>query len=82
MVHAAGESAPGNLPAGTFAVVLAVRDEAALAMLEACLRAGGAPVTAIREDDAPYHGSLTALGLRPAPRGTYARWLAALPLLR
>ena len=41
VVHAAGESSPGNLPEGTYAIVLAVPDEGALKAVAARLQLAG-----------------------------------------
>ena len=82
LVHAAGESSPGTLDAGTFAVVLAVPDEAALIREARRLGAAGVVYKAIREPDGPWNNALMALGLSPAPRSHLRRHLANLPLLR
>lgn len=81
-VHAAGESSPGNLPEGTYAVVLAVPDEPALRTLEARLRMAGVAFRSIVEVDEPYAGALMALGLEPRPRSAVSRLLSSIPLLR
>ena len=65
LVHAAGESAPGNLPSGTHAVVLGVKNEAALHEVERRLFQFGIAHHAIREPDAPWSGALMALGIPP-----------------
>jgi len=80
IVHAAGESSPGNLSSDTYAVVLAAADEAELGALEHRLVAGGIGHRAIRE---PAMGnSLTAIGCAPAPKTNFRRWLSNLPLYR
>lgn len=82
LVHAAGESSPGNLPEDTHAVVLVVANEPALEVVRARLaRAGIAHVT-IREPEAPWNGSLMALGLRPERKENLRRYLSSLALLR
>jgi peptidyl-tRNA hydrolase len=65
LVHAAGESAPGNLAPGTHAVVLGVESEAALQEIEARLFQFDVPHHAIREPDAPWLGALMAIGIPP-----------------
>jgi peptidyl-tRNA hydrolase len=80
IVHAAGESSPGNLDDGTFAVVLAAADEPELAAIERRLGAAGLAPRAIREPD--LGGALTALGLPPAPKSSMRRWLSSIPLYR
>src|SRR5271166_5973841 len=63
IVHAAGESSPGDLGPDTFAVVLSCRDELHLALEADRLAAAGVPLVRVHEPDAPYHGALMALGL-------------------
>lgn len=83
VVHAAGESSPGRLPAGTRAVVLAARDEAHLARLERALQLGAIPHHAIREPDPPHFHALMAIGIVPvADRGRLTPITGQLPLLR
>jgi hypothetical protein len=82
LVHAAGESAPGNLPEGTFAVVLAVPDEGALILVVARLAAAGVSFVRVTEPDPPYNGQLMAVGVRPARKEVVRRHLSSLPLLR
>jgi peptidyl-tRNA hydrolase len=81
IVHAAGESAPGNLKSGTHAVVLAVRSESALLLLERQFQRAGVKHVAIREPDPPYNGALTAIGLAPvADRSIVRKLVSRLPL--
>jgi hypothetical protein len=82
IVHAAGESSPGDLSPGTYAVVLSVPDEPALRREAMRLRARGADFVAIVEEDAPYAGALMALGLRPGRKEVLRRHVSSLPLLR
>jgi hypothetical protein len=82
LVHAAGESSPGNLPQDTHAIVLAVPDESALTVLaKRLVKAGTAHVT-IHEPDAPWNGALMAIGVVPARKEELRRHLSSLPLLR
>lgn len=81
-MHAAGESSPGNLASGTYAVVLTVRDEVQLTLLAKKLRLAGVEFTMIREPDAPYCGALMSLGIKPARKEALRRHLSQLPLLR
>lgn len=69
IVHAAGETSTGDLPAGTHAVVLGVDSEEALKFLSRKLRAACVPHKPIIENDAPYTDQWMALGLSPAPKG-------------
>lgn len=82
LVHAAGESSPGGLPEGTYAIVLQVPDEAALAREADRLERAGVKLTRVHEPDAPYHGALMALGLWPARKEALRRYLSSLPLLK
>lgn len=82
IAHAAGESSPGNLPAETFAVVLAAPDEVVIRQVaERLLAAGQVPVL-IFESDPPWSGQLMAIGLPPAPRSRMRKLLSSLPLYR
>lgn len=82
MVHAAGESSPGDLTEGTNAVVLTARDEAALCRLADAMRDAGVQLTRIFEPDLQYAGALMAIGLVVTDRKEVRRWLSAQPLLR
>jgi hypothetical protein len=82
LIHAAGESSPGDLPPDTYAIALCVPDEAAMLDLERRLVALGVAHVAVREPDDPWSGQLMALGLRPARRSAIGRALSSLPLLR
>jgi hypothetical protein len=65
LIHAAGESSPGDLPTHTFAVALAARDQAHLELLEQKLLERQIPHHAIREPDAPWNNALLAIGIVP-----------------
>lgn len=82
LVHAAGESSPGDLPDGTYAVVLAVADEASLEKVAAHLRKNGVTFVSITEPEPPWDGALMALGLHPKRKEELRRYLSSLPLLR
>lgn len=82
LVHAAGESSPGNITPDTHAVVLAVRDELELLALERRLIEAGVVHIAIREADEPYYGALMAIGLPPGPQKQQGRLLRQYPLLK
>lgn len=83
LIHAAGESSPGNLPEGTIAIALSAKDEPHLLQIEAALKAEGIAHRAIREPDPPYFGALMAIGLPPQekPQGPAKKILGRLPLL-
>jgi len=82
LVHAAGESSPGNLPEGTHAFVLSVPDEAALRAVSGRLKLAGVAFTRVYEPDAPWNGALMALGLVPRRKEELRRHLSSLPLLK
>lgn len=65
LVHAAGESAGGELPPGVRAVVLAVPDERSLVRVAARLHDLGVPHRVIREPDPPWCGAAMAIGMCP-----------------
>lgn len=80
IVHAAGESSPGGLQEGCYAVVLAVEGVGGLEDLERLLVARSVSHRAIREPD--LGGELTAIGLEPAPKSSAGRWVSHIPLYR
>lgn len=83
MVHAAGESSPGDLEEGTHAYVLAVPDEQTLREYAARLKRACVSHTVIEEPDPPYCGAAMAIGLAPTTRKEeLRRHLSSLPLLR
>lgn len=82
LVHAAGESSPGNLAEGTYAVVLEVPDEAALRAVKARLSLTQVALVAVYEPDPPFNGQLMALGLVPVRKEAVRRFLSSLPLLK
>lgn len=79
LVHAAGESSPGNLDSGTYAIVLGVHSEFALQKCADRLRAASIEFVEIREPDEPYNGELMAIGVRPALRSVLRKHLSELP---
>lgn len=82
IVHAAGESSPGNLPEGTYAIVLTAADEDSLMALGARLIRARVRFVPIFEPDAPFNGALMALGICPRRKEELRRHLSALPLLK
>ena len=82
IAHAAGESSPGDLPAGTHAVVLTTPSEPALEAVATMLRLKSLEFVRIEEVDAPFTGQLMALGLRPRAKEVLRRHLSSLPLLK
>jgi hypothetical protein len=79
ITHAAGESSPGNLPPGTYAVVLAAPSESALETISERLPLEHIQV---RESDPPYCHQLMAIGVRPTMRSKARQYLSSLPLYR
>lgn len=82
IVHAAGESSPGNLPCGTHAVVLAVPGEAELEATATRLTQAGIKFVRIEEPDAPHNGALMAIGVVPGRKEVLKRAMSSLPLLK
>ncbi len=82
LIHASGESSPGDLPVGTHAIALEARDSAHLAEIAQSLRERQLPHCCITENDEPYQGELMAIGVVPAPKSTLRRALSSLPLVR
>ena len=79
LIHAAGESAGGDLPNNTIAVALGARDEDHLEFIEAKLRRLSIPHHRVREPD--RNNELTAIGLQPvADRRLVRRVVGSLPL--
>lgn len=82
IVHAAGESSPGNLAEGTHAVCLTAPDEDALKGIADRLEAAGVAFVRVFEPDAPYRGALMSIGLVPGRKEGLRRHLSSLSLLR
>lgn len=82
IVHAAGESSPGNLPSGTYAIVLSVPNELALRDVAAQLAKAGIACVHVREPDAPFDHQMMAIGVAPGRKEVLRRHLSSLRLLR
>jgi hypothetical protein len=82
LIHAAGESSPGNLPPHTFAIALAARDEEHLKQISWELFKNKIKHKLIFEPDPPYNGSLMAIGIVPMERSKIKPLMANLPLLK
>ena len=80
-IHAAGESS-NYVPTGTYAIALAARNETHLRSIAKRLSARGIEHTLIEENDPPYSGQATAIGIKPGRRSTLKRHVSSLPLLR
>lgn len=78
-VHAAGESSPGNLSSGTFAIALAARDEAHLKEIATRLETNKVPHVLIYEPDQPWNNSLMSVGVAPALKNDLRRYLSDIP---
>lgn len=81
LIHAAGESSPGNLPEGTIAVALTA-DIQKLHQLEDRLIKDNVPHKAIREPDAPWCGALLAIGVFPDSKNNLKKYFSQLPLVK
>jgi len=79
-LHAAGESSPGNLKPGTYAVALAAENEQQLRQTAELLEAAGEPVHRVVESHGRYAGQLMAIGVEPGPKSIRGRLLSSLPL--
>jgi len=82
LIHAAGESSPGNLPDTTYAVALTVPDEPALRSLARKLALAGVRHCAIIESEGSHAGQLMAIGCAPAERSHLKKHLSSYPLLK
>lgn len=82
LIHAAGESSPGNLPPHTYAIALTCANEAELQALSQRLFLAGIKHKRIIESDAPWTGQLMALGIPPGKRSELKRHLSMYKLLR
>jgi len=82
LIHAAGESSPGNLDSRTFAFALVVNNEEELKNLSYDLFMAGIPHKSILEPDAPWNGQIMAIGVCPAPRKELKKFFSKLKLLR
>jgi len=82
LIHAAGESSPGNLPPDTRAVALGARSELDLLRLEQKLKKKNIPHVAIREPDAPWNGQLMAIGITPCHRSMVKKEVSNFPLIK
>ena len=79
---AIGETASGNLPDSTYAVVLSCPDEDTLDQLACKLETAQEPVHRVVEQHGRYAGHLMALGLEPGPKSQRGKLLSSLPLIR
>lgn len=82
LIHAAGESSPGNLDPGTYAIALGARSEIELLSIEKSLISQGILHVAIREPDAPWNGQLMAIGIAPCDRSAVRKEVSQLPLIK
>lgn len=82
LIHAAGESSPGDLPPHTYAIALTCKDEKELDILSRKLDVAGIRHSRIIENDAPWTGQLMAIGIPPGSRSALKRHLQGYPLLK
>lgn len=82
LIHAAGESSPGNLPPETRAVALGARSEIELLKLEQKLKKKNIPHVAIREPDEPWCGQIMAIGIAPCRRSLIRKEVSNFPLIK
>jgi len=84
MLHAAGRSASKDVPhkIGTYAIALHAKDEAHLREIGWTLFKHGVKITLIHEPDAPWNGSLMAIGCPPMARENIKPLLSKLPLVK
>lgn len=82
MIHAAGESSPGNLPENTHAIALQAADEAELLRISRTLTEAGVSHRLIREPDPPYLGQAMAIGIPPQQRALLRPFLGKLALFK
>ena len=77
VTHAAGESSPGNLSSGTYAVVLSAKSAEELLEIRQRLKAANVSHVLIEEEGEPM-----AIGVQPDLRNNLRRYFSSLPLLR
>ena len=82
LLHAAGESSPGNLEPGTYAVALSGGDRIELEQLADKLESKGVPIHRVVESHGAYAGQLMAIGVEPGPKSVRGKHLSELPLVR
>ena len=82
IAHAVGDSLEERHPPGTYVVVLACRDEAHLLAETDRLEAKGVALVRVIENEGPYAGQLTAVGLKPARKESVRRLLSSIASLR
>jgi hypothetical protein len=82
LIHAAGESSPGNLPPHTYAIALVAKNEADLNDISFQLFKAGIKHKRIVESDEPWNNQLMAIGIPPMPRSKLKKLLSKYPLLR
>jgi len=80
-VHAAGESSPGDLSPGTYAVVVGIENERLLRRLARNLEALKVPIHRVEESHGEYGGQLMAIGLEPGPKSVRGKYLSNIPLV-
>ena len=82
MIHGAGESSPGTLQPGTYAVALHARDEEHLRSIAEFLEENGVAHHLIIENAEAYQGQLMAIGVVPDVRSKLRKYFSTLPLVK
>lgn len=82
LVHAAGESSPGFLPKGTYAIALWAKDERELRLLGSRLEDARINPFYIIESEGAHAGQLMAIGLAPCDRQLVRKLLSSYPLVK
>ncbi len=80
--HAIGQSVETTHSREMYVVVLACRDEPHLQHEADRLEREGVALVRVVENEGPYAGQLTAVGLRPGRKGVIGRHVSSLPRLR
>jgi hypothetical protein len=82
LTHAAGESIVEPIGSGTYAVVLAAKDEVDLKRILKHIETKGLRHKPIVETDGAYANQLMAIGLVPIAKKIAGRYLSSIPLLK
>lgn len=81
LIHAAGESSPGDLPEGTIAIALSSSYESLLELEQKLLK-NNIPHKSIREPDPPFYGEIMAIGVFPDSGEKLRKYFSQFPLVR
>jgi hypothetical protein len=82
IVHAADDShGPDRLPEGTYAIALWATAQQ-LQQLRECLVASGVEHALVVENEGPWAGHATAIGIRPILKSVARRYVSHLPRVK